>query len=522
MFFAIIRERATTMKMSTFFGYFFVSLTLLAQPQTSYGITPGCALSKVGREGKSLQPQKPHDTFTGMQAMRAKIQPAINKAYDRLQEEFSSGKLMHSKQTEEARFLELLEEENGGLFHFFDTPEGFKLKDGSNLPKKFADLLVTDHHDGFGASYFDPQTPKKNTTMQLLDFIENELNLSGGNTKVALENLKRRIGSPATDNLADGMESVYIVNHLERFLEDPSLRDKMRVAQYFVDFGVFGGKSFELDPATTLAKVFPNKKFTEEDIRVGIQIGKAILQNYNEIILNPQNEIKMGDRFHETTFGTAKADDKQKAIAEQALSGLDTILNPSKVTERIALEKKFKEMREIATSAVQKQATNLRQDMAKILNSEKQQDLIQNYDTSGGKLGKLLYAHYGINPAETGLFAAWSGPGNAHTLPFDLTINPKIGPNKDRTGFILSNVDGREMPEINLKLFGSKIYALNVIAVRKRLSSTGLTGAELEAEVAKQTSTAIGGREPLQYSFGGVELPPEVIIEEAYNFLKSF
>src|SRR2546425_408951 len=76
----------------------------------------------------------PHQTthFQSVKALREVIRPYVSKAYGRLKVKLAKKKIPANTASQKQRFLTLLKEETGGkLFHYFDCPEGFELKDGT-------------------------------------------------------------------------------------------------------------------------------------------------------------------------------------------------------------------------------------------------------------------------------------------------------------------------------------------------------------------------------------------------------
>lgn len=152
-------------------------------------------------------------------------------------------------------------------------------------------LRVVDHHGPFA-------TPDgKNSTMKLIDMMEEALTESRGNIDRAIQRLNIR--EVTTDNLADGGWCVWIARNQGRILSDPNLRALIRKATHFEDFTAFGSNYSRTDPA--------------------VELQAAIFSRYNEIL--QENGITGSDRF---------PPERTQAVLDEAMTAIDQMVgNPA-------------------------------------------------------------------------------------------------------------------------------------------------------------------------------------------------
>lgn len=491
--------------------------------------------------------------YLPFQEMKNVADVAVNVAYNRLLTELN----LHHRDIENAslreqpairhHFLEVLSQvlsdSTGGrvsMFHFIDTPKSFSVMVSASpqakglndtqfgrmvtLPLFLLKPLVTDHHTAKYGDYFLPDNPKNNTTLQFIGSVERTLRNQNGDVRKASEEIRKRYGVLSTDNMADSIEVLFMYMNIETFLKSPSLLRQMKIAAYFTDFGVFGGKDFE----KLVDKDFRNKfsefwsqyfhealEVTDAEFRAGIDIAKANLQIYGEIISRPEFGGFFLDRIHVTADQKPRPD--QTRIVKMAL---DSIYYHLTLPEyRNQLVKRFDADREKAAFAVKNEHRKLVSDMKswmshpsevpqrpKSRTAERDVELIRlavRFLETGG----YVYPHY--QPKGLGLFPAWAGPGTAHKLPVDLNI-AAYNAKENTINFILSNLDGRENTRIDFMQFRKYLY-------EEILSTTMSKSSPEEIEAAQKF---IGGRQMLLFTMGNkLQLHPARLYVELLNYL---
>lgn len=159
---------------------------------------------------------------------------------------------------------------------------------------------TVDHHGPY-AKNPDGSVDPRNSTMKLIDIMEEVLVSCDGNIDVAIAKLNLRAAT--TDNLADGGWCVWVAKNQRRVLENPQLRALIRQATSFEDFTAFGSTYYAGQRGTP-----------------GIELQAAIFGEYNAII--KKYELKFFDRF-----SPAQAE----AILNDACAAINKMLDPASV-----------------------------------------------------------------------------------------------------------------------------------------------------------------------------------------------
>src|SRR3989338_9232962 len=351
--------------------------------------------------------------------------------------------------------------------------------------------IVFDHHGPF----FDPTRPERNTTMQVLDFIEECLS-GPGTPAQKMADLKRIFRRVSTDNLGDGGWAVWISQHLDEVAANPALRDKIRLATFYEDFALFGGTRFEQQATQAMKEAK--------------ELQDAILNGYDTLL--EKYGVSGGDRFH------MLPPQKQQELMREAQALIDDVLKNSE--SRAQGARAFTGMQTQASKAVNAAHEAMAADIK--TNLMRQGKTAEEAERIVTRLKGHVYVFDGgkISSSEFGTFSAWSAPAREHELPLQLNIRTLPD---GRTSFILANPQGRAMSVSSLKPIGEKIRAAHLrnftAKTRQTLSAQGLSGAELEAAlqkaVAEETAAVSkeGGRDALQFSFRGVDVSPEEMAE---------
>ncbi len=538
-------------------------------------------------------------SFVPKQELKPQADRAMNNAYHRLIAKYGRETMRRYEESPDMpvaapirddfmRFVrEEFKKESGGSdhFHFLDTPKGFGYTDPTKtpppiiestsvvgtIPRNLVDSTVTDHHVGPFANYFDRSNPKLNTTMQVIDFMESALRETKGDFEKAEALVKKHFGKTSTDNLADGLEAIFVIDNVARFVRDPDLRDTFRVAEYFVDFGGFGGKPFqgkEKDLRAVhrvLDGAFPGKKFTDQQILKGIELGKAILQGYNDMMLNPKNGVFGGDRFD---FNSAAV---QRALAEKQFKHLATVVNDPGARQHKA--QRYDQNLQNAGNEVRRETRAFAEDLARLgdtpvagrMGRSAEDDLaLQKKVARTAK--KVLsaksaaevpaafenaYIHFGIDPQRVingerlGLFPVWGASATVHDKPFNAYVDKKkdrLG--LDRSSFVLAAVDGREVPGMVLKDFNKQLIPIHMQRYEEHLRAAkdpldyiepptkraeresefkNLSSEEVIAKLVEEENQRVirttGGRDTLAFNFNGLLVEPARFAMELEAFI---
>ncbi len=258
----------------------------------------------------------------------------------------------------------------GGLV-VADTTEGVLPSFASN--KGLSRGVVFDHH----GAHFDPLHPEVDSSMKVLGEVEEWIAQNGVSAK-SLEGLGRRFERVYTDNLGDGLWSAWIARNIGRVASDPALRDRIRMATDYEDFGFFGRKALaqaQGDAAKAEAIELQHAAFNGYD---------ALLKRYG---LN-------SDRFG------SLPKPQQQQILEGALGHLDRILDDAVFRKAQAAE--FGRSLEQARKAAEAARLPIAPEFADALSH------ITVIDA-----GAL---------AKQGVFAAWGGAAQANGKPLLLSF----------------------------------------------------------------------------------------------------
>ncbi|MBU1917663.1 hypothetical protein KKF63_06040, partial [bacterium] len=152
-------------------------------------------------------------------------------------------------------------------------------------------VRTLDHHGDFALGA-EGQTDARNSTMKMLDVMEEALARHDGNIERAVQELN--IGAATTDNLGDGGWCVWMARNQRQVLADGNLRNMIREATFFEDVSAFG---------TT---------YLGQEGSPALQLQAAIFFEYNRIL--DEHGIVGTDRF---------SDAQAASILEQACAAID-------------------------------------------------------------------------------------------------------------------------------------------------------------------------------------------------------
>jgi GGDEF domain-containing protein len=345
----------------------------------------------------------------------------------------------------------------GGIV-ILDNDAGIKGMDPAMVQRL---KLVMDHH----GPYFDPARPEVDATMRLLDFVD-EVMLDRGPTEAKIQYLRQRFGKYSTNNLGDGAWSAWIVDNISLVARDAKLRERVRQATWYEDFGFFGRKAAEAarsDPAAASA----------------IELQQAVFDVYDGVLR--KNGIQGADRFDHLPQA------QQKAIMAEVMPEMTRVLTDPSV--RGARAERFR----AALDAAQKQVEASRMDLS---------EARARLGTSAAGLDGVFVFDAGKISPDGGVFASWGGPSAAHDKGLQLSFKA-LAPDSQgnpRTQFILAVPNGKAGQA--LKPVGEAINKANL---------------EKAHHLGKDPKDAgmVMGRDTLQFAFqpGLLLTPTEILVE---------
>lgn len=341
--------------------------------------------------------------------------------------------------------------------------------------------ILFDHHGPF----FDPRRPKYNTTMQVLDYIEEAMAGPGNSTdKIAF--LKRTFRFVTTDNLADGAWSIWIAQNLEKIIADEALRHMIRFATEYEDFGVFATEFQQ--------RALQLSQQGDFSLQMAMDLQQAILRGFDEIL--KQYGVKYSDRFN------LLPKREQQRLMQEALNVISMCLESP--TFLRGKKDAFLYYQAEAVGAVEAGYQSLRKIL---LESGLGEEFL-------GRIEDSVYYFNGnaIDATHYGIFASWAAPAQAHDKAIQLNISPREG---GKVVYILANPEGRPMPMSSLMNIGREIQALHL----KRSFEKGEITEQQFTEATRQLQSQGIGRDALQFSFQGVYLTPREIVEIIYQHL---
>ncbi|MCX5797595.1 MAG: hypothetical protein NTY77_19060 [Elusimicrobia bacterium] len=298
--------------------------------------------------------------------------------------------------------------EGKGGFTVFDNDAGL-----TQLPEDHPAIM--DHH----GRYFDSEKPEVNSTMKFLDHIEAFLK-DPKNQDLTEEQkaarLKQDFARVSTNNLGDGAWCVWIAKNLDLVARDPALRQRIRLATGFEDFGFFGPKAYadaKSDPALAQA----------------IELQQSIFKGYDQILR--KYGVKDSDRFDRLPAA------KQRRLMDETLQFIGQSLDDPAFRGRNA--KAF-------AAEVEQARQNVR--AAEIKPSVPGLEDVFVFDADKIPGG--------------GLFANWGGPPLAHGKSLQLSFKALA---EGRTQFILAVPNGAQAP--SLKPLGRAIQKAHEAKAQK-------------------------------------------------------
>lgn len=310
--------------------------------------------------------------------------------------------------------------------------------------------IVKDHHGPF----FDPKAPEVDSTMKLLDRVEQVLASEG--PRGALKVLRAELKNVSTNNLGDGAWADWISHNLERVVGDPALRRRLREATGYEDFGFFGAKAAEA------AKENPSAAAARE-------LQHAAFRAYDRALA--RHGIKGSDRFDSLPPA------QQARLMAEVRGELSRAVEDPAFRRSQAAE--FESRLEAAKLQVEEAAFGL--------DAASREALARKGVPPTALDGLFVYDAGKINA--DGQFAGWGAAPQAHGGQILLGVRPMAD---GRTGFILSVPNGMEAP--SLAPLGQALRAVE--AAREGGGKPG----------------NIGGRDSLQFSFDGLRMTPQELL----------
>ncbi|MBI3017409.1 MAG: hypothetical protein HYY62_05385 [Deltaproteobacteria bacterium] len=344
-----------------------------------------------------------------------------------------------------------------------------------NIRPSRSTSIIFDHHGPF----FDPRRPKRNTTMQVLDYIEKVMAGSGSPTdKIAF--LKRTFRFVTTDNLADGGWSIWIAQNLEKVISDKAFRNLIRLATEYEDFGVFATEFQQ-----RAVQAFEQGDFS---LKQAMDLQQAILRGYDEILT--KYGVKYSDRFH------LLPKREQQKLMQDALNIISMCLeSPTFLKGKIEA---FLYYQTGAIRAVEAGHLSMREIL---LQDGLGEDFLNRFE------GVVYYFNgNAIDASKYGTIVCWSAPAQAHNQAIQLNMSPKPD---GKVIYILANPEGRPMPIPSLMDIGREIQALHL---KRSFEKGEMTEPQFTEALRILQSQGIG-RDALQFSFQGVYLTPREIVE---------
>jgi hypothetical protein len=326
------------------------------------------------------------------------------------------------------------------------------------IPQHLFERINPDHH-----KYHAWTTPAEtDSTHKILDTIEERIAGNGGDLAKTVDGLKHSFALISTDNLGDAMWSIWIRDHFELVVGNSKLRETIRHATHFEDFGGFG----------RIAEKAAAESGPDSVLYQSIELQKAILVQYDDLLTTYSKKypgLIAGDRF-----------DKLPPSAQIEL-----------VTEaKIAIDTALSDPRELAARF----DTNRREIAAKIKSSHT--EFATKYNSAAFKrVDRLTYVYQA--PFGDFFFSTSMAASFAHERPLQLSFLPR---GEGKVGFILAVPNGEKI-SIDLNEVAEAI---------RRKAETKFSGA----------GKSIGARgTDLAYSFEGIPLTPEEILEVVSGFI---
>lgn len=336
-------------------------------------------------------------------------------------------------------------------------------------------IRTRDHHGAF----FNPKAPEVNSTMLVLDDIEDLAAANGKIDPKELAKLAQKLERVHTDNMGDGLWGVWVARNLERVAGDPALRDTIRRATGYEDFGVFGQK------ASALARVDP--KLAE-----ATELQNAIFHGYDDIL----KRFKLAD----DRFGTLPPE-QQRELVDQGLAVIDRAL--ADPAHRAARAREFAASVERSAELSKKAQFSMTPAAQGALARE-----LGSPEAVKGASARYLDRAFVVNSNaldEAGVFAGWAGQAQAHGRELLLGFKKlEDSAGHPRIGLVFSVPNGKSAE--SLELFGAWLSQAN-LAKAARLG------------VPAKDAGAIFGREALQVAFKpGLLLASDEVMAEAVRF----
>lgn len=333
---------------------------------------------------------------------------------------------------------------------------------------------IFEHH----GAYFNPDQEEVNSTMLLLGDMEESL-ATGGVSEKTIRRLEQRYERAFTDNAGDGLLSVWVARNVRRLARKPGLRDFLRLATRYEDFGLFGRKAEKLagsDPAQAAA----------------IEFMDAVLNRYDAIL--------KAHRLDSDRFGQLP-DADQRDISKQAMAAISSALDDPQFRKANAAEFRAAVERSKKIAA----ASELRLAPDSLMALEREFGSPQAAEQGvRASLGRIFIID--ADPLkEEGVFAGWAGAPRAHDRALFITF--KSLPETEgipRTQMIFSVPNGETAQ--SLELFGEWLKQANLAKAEN-----------LNIPAAKAGS--VFGREALQVAFPpGLLLSRQEILSELVRF----
>lgn len=310
--------------------------------------------------------------------------------------------------------------------------------------------IVKDHH----GPYFDPKAPEVDSTMKVLDRVEQVLAAEGKDA--GLKTLRRELANESTNNLGDGAWADWISHNIERIVADEGLRRRLRQATGYEDFGFFGAKAAEV------AKADPSAAAARELQHAAFRVYDEALARYG---------IKGSDRF-----------DSLPPVQQRRL-----MAEVRKEMSRLVDDPGYRRV-QAGEFESRLEAAKLQVDQAEFGLDAASREALAAKGVPPTALDGIFVYDAGKIQAD-GQFAGWGAAPQAHGNQILLGVRPMPD---GRTGFILSVPNGMEAP--SLASLGKALQA---------------------AEAAREASGkpgSVGGRDSLQFSFDGLRMTPQELL----------
>lgn len=342
----------------------------------------------------------------------------------------------------------------GGIA-IFDNDAGLPADDAAWLRDQG---LVIDHH----GPYYDANHPEVNATMQLLHRVAKAM--ASGDREAALAGLKEDFANYSTNNLGDGAWSDWVVNNLDRVAGDPALQKLIWRATKNEDFTFFGPKG------KAAAEASPKAAEAQE-------LQSAVFRSYDEAMI--KHGVKGADRFD------SLPGPKQRALLAEVREGITRAVDDPgfRRSQAAQFESRLSDAKSQVAAAEFQLDPAAREALAK-----------QGVDP---KVMDDVFVYDGTKVNADGLFAGWGAAPQSKGDRLLLAVRPLPD---GKTGFIFSVPNGMEAPSL-----------AGVGKALREAEAAKVT--ELQARDADVKAGNVGGRDSLQFSFDGLHLSPQEVLQ---------